>query len=75
MNENLLYCSLQLAVKAVPYRKDFIAQVGTTGMSDAPTPENEVVEEMKSCVAALGRLVNVLCQFYKRHKLDNEAVV
>ena len=43
--------------------------------SDEPTPENEIISEMKSCVMALGKLVNILCQFYKRHRLDNESVV
>ena len=62
-------------MKAVPYRKDFVTQLGTTNASGAPFPENEVVEEMKSCVASLGKLVNILCQFYKRHKLDSESVV
>ena len=70
-----VYRFLQLAVKAVPYRKDFIAQLGVTDTSGEPTPEVEIITEMKSCVVALGRLVNILSQFYKRHRLDNESVV
>jgi len=64
-----------LAVKAVPYRKDFIAQLGTVENSGEPASETEIINEMKSCVMALGKLVNILCQFYKRHRLDNESVV
>ena len=50
-------------------------QLGTVPTREEKTPDAEVVEEMKSSVAALGKLVNILCQFYKRHKLDNDAVV
>ena len=43
--------------------------------SGEPASETEIINEMKSCVMALGKLVNILCQFYKRHRLDNESVV
>ena len=51
--------------------------LGKSGVNSdgSPTPEQEIVNEMRSCVSALGKLVNILCQFYKRHKLDSESVV
>eukprot|EP00795_Rhopilema_esculentum_P013711 gene13711-4631_t len=66
-----------LAVKAVPYRKDFMEALRKSGVNSdgSPTPEQEIVDEMRSCASALGKLVNILCQFYKRHKLDSESVV
>ena len=61
-------------MKAIPYRKDFMDRLGNPN-PDSISVESEIVDEMRVCIAALGRIVNILCQFYKRHKLDSEAVV
>eukprot|EP00794_Sanderia_malayensis_P017395 gene17395-19137_t len=63
-----------LAVKAVPYRKDFIKCLSIKN-SDIIATEAEIVEEMKNCIGALGRILNIICQFYKRHKLDSDNIV
>lgn len=62
-----------LAVKAVPYRSDFLTSLGSTEKSIAP--HKDVIRDMKLCVEGLSRVTNILNQFYRKHKLDSEDTV
>lgn len=59
-----------LAMKAVPYRKDFIDKLGR-GKVD----EETVLKEMKECVDLLEANVEVVEQFYQKNDLDSSKVV
>lgn len=62
-----------LAVKAVPYRSDFLTSLGTTEQGLAP--HKEVIRDMKVCVEGLTRVTNIINQLYRKHKLDSEETV
>ncbi|XP_032233497.2 pleckstrin homology domain-containing family A member 8 isoform X2 [Nematostella vectensis] len=62
-----------LAVKAVPYREDFLTTLGTTETGLAPS--HVVLSDMKSCVTALGALTQNLNLFYISNKLDSDLTV
>jgi len=57
-------------MKAVPYRKDFIASLGR-GKAD----EETVLKEMKECVDLLAKNIDVIEQFYQENGLDSSKVV
>lgn len=61
---------VQLAMKAVPYRKDFITSLGR-GKVD----EETVLKEMKECVDLLAANIEVIEQFYGKNDLDSSKVV
>ncbi|XP_057304750.1 pleckstrin homology domain-containing family A member 8-like isoform X1 [Hydractinia symbiolongicarpus] len=63
-----------LAVKSCPYYKDFIKALSTTGTGVAAS-EGEALAEMASCVEALNRIVSKLNSYYRKNKLDSDAVV
>lgn len=62
-----------LAVKAVPYRSDFLTSLGTTERGVAP--HKDVIRDMKMCVEGLSRVTNIINQLYRKHKLDSEDTV
>lgn len=62
-----------LAVKAVPYRSDFLTSLGTTEQGLAP--HKDVIRDMKVCVEGLTRVTNIINQLYRKHKLDSEETV
>ncbi|XP_074628270.1 pleckstrin homology domain-containing family A member 8-like isoform X1 [Acropora palmata] len=62
-----------LAVKAVPYRSDFLTSLGTTEQGLAP--HKDVIRDMKICVEGLTRVTNIINQLYRKHKLDSEETV
>lgn len=62
-----------LAVKAVPYRSDLLTSLGTTDKGVAH--HNDVIRDMRVCVEGLGRITNIINQFYRKHKLDSEDTV
>lgn len=62
-----------LAVKAVPYRSDFLTSLGTTEQGLAP--HKDVIQDMKVCVEGLTRVTNIINQLYRKHKLDSEETV
>jgi len=66
MNSN----PLQLAMKAVPYHKDFLV---TLGSNSSPEGNNAVIQDMASFAQSLGEIVNILNDFYHHHKLDSPA--
>ncbi|KAJ7353920.1 hypothetical protein OS493_031367 [Desmophyllum pertusum] len=59
-----------LAMKAVPYRKDFIASLGR-GKAD----EETVLKEMKDFLDLLSANINTVEQFYHKNDLDSSKVV
>lgn len=65
--------TFQLAVKAVPYRSDFLTSLGTTEQGLAP--HKDVIRDMKVCVEGLTRVTNIINQLYRKHKLDSEETV
>ena len=58
---------LQLAMKAVPYHKDFLKLLGSL-MTDEG--ERQVTADMAVFAASLGEIVLILNQFYQEHNLD-----
>lgn len=59
-----------MAMKAVPYRKDFMDKLGR-GKVD----EEEVLKEMKDCVDLLFANIDVVQEFYDQNRLDNSQKV
>ena len=59
----------QLAMKAVPYRKDFIQKLGNG------QDESVVISEMKAFVDELKSTFDVLTDFYHRTGQDDEKKV
>ena len=57
-------------MKAVPYRKDFIASLGR-GKAD----EETVLKEMKDFLDLLSANINTVEQFYHKNDLDSSKVV
>ena len=54
-----------MAMKAVPYRKDFMNKLGR-GKVD----EQTVLKEMKDCVDLLSANISVVEEFYQKNNLD-----
>lgn len=59
-----------MAMKAVPYRKDFMDKLGR-GKVD----EETVLKEMKDCVDLLFANIDVVQEFYDQNRLDNSQKV
>ena len=60
----------QLAMKAVPYRKDFIAALGRNKVDEAT-----VLKEMKDFQDLLSQNIDVIEDFYQKNDLDAKKVV
>ena len=61
------YTNTQLAVKAVPYRQDFLVILGSDGSLEG---EEAVVADMLAFSHSLGQINIILNQFYQKHGLD-----
>lgn len=59
--------NLQLAMRAVPYHKDFLKVLGSLGTDEG---ERQVTADMAVFAASLGEIVLILNQFYHRCNLD-----
>ena len=57
-------------MKAVPYRKDFIASLGRGKVDEAT-----VLSEMKDFLDLLSANIDVVEQFYQKNNLDSSKVV
>ncbi len=57
----------QLAVKAVPYRQDFLVVLGSDGSLEG---EEAVIADMLSFAHSLGQINNILNGFYQKQNLD-----
>ena len=62
------FLSIQLAVKAVPYHKDFLA---TLGSDRSPEGDGAVLQDMAQFAHSLGEIISILNKFYYHHKLDS----
>lgn len=62
-----------MAVKAVPYWKDFVKALGTTDSGIAP--ESDVLSDIKEFTNTLSSLIGKINEFYSNHKLDNDNTV
>ena len=70
-----LFCALlsKMAVKAVPYWKDFVKALGTT--SSGVASESDVLIDMRQFTETLGELIRRINEFYSVHKLDVDYTV
>lgn len=59
-----------VAMKAVPYRKDFMHKLGRGKVDEAT-----VLKEMKDCLDLLSANINVVEEFYQQNKLDSSQKV
>ena len=57
----------QLAMKAVPYHRDFLRVLGSLGTEEG---ERQVTADMAAFAASLGEIVLILNHFYQHHNLD-----
>lgn len=62
-----------MAVKAVPYWKDFVKALGTTNTGIAP--ELDVLNDIKDFSNTLASLIDNINEFYTLHKLDRDTTV
>ena len=64
---NYIHTHTQLAMKAVPYHKDFLAMMGSERTEDG---ERQITRDMAHFAHCLGEIVDLLNILYKRHDLD-----
>lgn len=57
----------QVAVRAVPYHKDFLALLGSDGSADSNAA---ITVHMGDFARSLEVIIHVINQFYQSHKLD-----
>ncbi|XP_028393353.1 pleckstrin homology domain-containing family A member 8-like [Dendronephthya gigantea] len=62
-----------LAVKAVPYWKDFVTALGSTDSGVAPEPD--VLHDIKDFTDTLSPLIERIDEFYAMNNLDNDNTV
>ena len=65
------FVSTQLAVRAVPYRKDFIAAL----KKDPSVPDEQLYEDMRSSLGTLKTNVDEINRFYTEKKQHSEDTV
>ena len=63
--------SMQLALRAVPYRKDFIKAL----KRDAEVGEETILSEMREHVSLLAANLDVICKFYIDKGQDSDKTV
>ena len=56
-----------MAVRAVPYHKDFLMLLGSDGTAEGNTA---VTVHMANFARALGVIIDIINQFYQSHGLD-----
>ncbi len=64
-----MHVLFQIAMKAVPYRQNFIAALGKGA------PEEEVLKDMKVHVELMGNNVKVINDFYVKSGEDKDGKV
>ncbi len=66
----------QLAVKAIPYRKDFIAHLAASPESlDNPDFEKCLMREIEDYITALDVMIRILIDFYASKGLNSDEQV
>ena len=63
----------KMAVKAVPYWKDFVQALGSTDTGVAPEPD--VLHDIKEFTDTLTPIIDKINQFYAENKLDSDNTV
>ena len=58
---------MQLAMKAVPYHKDFLHLLGSLGTGDG---ESQVIEDMAVFASSLQEIITILNRFYHENNLE-----
>ena len=59
--------AVQLAMKAVPYHKDFLKYLGSDGTAGG---DDQVTQDMAQFADSLGILVTIITLLYQEHNLD-----
>ena len=62
-----------MAVKAVPYWKDFVKALGSTDSGVAP--EHDVLHDIKEFTDTLSPLIERINEFYAINQLDSDNTV
>jgi hypothetical protein len=62
-----------MAVKAVPYWKDFVKALGSTDSGVAP--ESDVLHDIKEFTDTLSSLIDRINKFYALNNLDSDNTV
>lgn len=62
-------------MKACPYYDDFVLALAVNKETGLKASEVEVLSEMLSCVEAMNKIVGKLNSYYRKNKLDSDAVV
>ena len=63
---------LQMAVRAVPYHKDFLALLGSDGTAEGNAA---ITVHMADFARSLGEINNIINQFYQSHGLDTSPLL
>lgn len=58
---------MQLAMKAVPYHKDFLEYLGSDGSAGG---DDQVIQDMAQFADSLEVIVTIINLFYQQHNLD-----
>lgn len=58
---------MQLAMKAVPYHKDFLKYLGSDGSAGG---DDQVIQDMAQFADSLEVIVTIINLFYQQHNLD-----
>lgn len=58
---------MQLAMKAVPYHKDFLKYLGSDGSAGG---DDQVIQDMAQFADSLEVIVTIINLFYQHHNLD-----
>ena len=64
--------SLQMAVRAVPYHKDFLVLLGSDGTADGNAA---VTVHMADFARSVGEINSIINLFYQSHELDIPPVI
>ena len=67
-----MYCSSQVAVRAVPYHKDFLTLLGSDGTADGNAA---ITVHMADFARSLGVINDIINQFYQSNRLDATPVL
>ena len=62
-----LHAYMQLAMKAVPYHKDFLKYLGSNGTAGG---DDQVIQDMAQFADSLGVIITLITLFYQQHNLD-----
>ena len=64
--------ALQVAVRAVPYHKDFLVVLGSDGTADSNAA---ITVHMADFARSLGEINAIINQFYQSHRLETTPIL